>query len=73
MENRANLYNPIFASTQGPAPLVIRAVVSNNNVYIGGGVPQTSLTAEDYVLVSSLPKEIQERIKVAIQAIVSGM
>jgi hypothetical protein len=73
MDNKANLYNPIFASTQGPAPLVIRTIISNNNGYIGGGVPQTSLTAEDYVLLSSLPKELQERIKVAIQAIVSGM
>jgi hypothetical protein len=73
MENKANLYSPIFSSTQGPGPLVIRTIISNNNSYIGGGVPQTSLTAEDYVLLSALPKELQDRIKVAIQAIVSGM
>ena len=73
MENKANLYQPVFSSVQGPAPLVIRAIISNNNNYIGGGVPQTSMTAEDYVLVSSLPRELQERIKVAIEALVAGM
>lgn len=73
MENKANLYSPVFASTQGPAPLVVRAVITNNTSYIGGGVPQTSMTAEDYVLVSALPKELQERIRVAIQAIIAGM
>jgi len=73
MENKANLYQPVFSTVQGPAPLVIRAIISNNNSYIGGGVPQTSMTAEDYVLVSSLPRELQERIKVAIEALVAGM
>lgn len=73
MENKANLYHPVFSSVQGPAPLVIRAIISNNSNYIGGGVPQTSMTAEDYVLVSSLPRELQERIKVAIEALVAGM
>ena len=52
---------------------MIRAIISNNSNYIGGGVPQTSMTAEDYVLVSSLPRELQERIKVAIEALVAGM
>jgi hypothetical protein len=73
MENKADLYLPVFATKTGPAPLVIRAVVHNNAAYIGGGVPQTSWTPEDYVLVSALPKEIQERVKVAVQSIISGM
>jgi hypothetical protein len=73
MENRADIYLPVVATRIGPPPVVIRAVVSNNNSYIGGGVPQSSYTAEDYVLVSALPKELQERVKVAVQAIISGM
>lgn len=73
MENKADIYLPVFAAKAGPAPLVIRAVVCNNAAYIGGGVPQTSWTPEDYVCLSSLPKELQERVKVAVQALISGM
>lgn len=73
MDNRADLYQPVIASRIGPPPLVIRTVVSNNNSYIGGGVPQASVTTEDYILLSALPKEIQERVKTAVQALISGM
>lgn len=73
MDNRADVYAPIFASKDGPAPLVLRAILRNNTAYIGGGVPQTSLTAEDYILLSALPKELQERVRIAVQALISGM
>lgn len=73
MENKADLYLPVFATKVGPAPLVIRGVVCNNAAYIGGGVPQTSWTPEDYVRLSALPQELQERVKVAVQALISGM
>lgn len=73
MDNKVDLYQPVVSSRLGPAPLVIRAIVTNNAAYIGGGVPQTATTAEDYVLLSALPKELQERVKVAVQALISGM
>jgi hypothetical protein len=73
MDNRADLYQPVIASRIGPPPVVIRAVVSHNNSYIGGGVPQSSVTAEDYILLSALPKELQDRVRTAVQAIISGM
>lgn len=73
MDNRADLYQPVIASRIGPPPVVIRAVVSHNNSYIGGGVPQAAVTAEDYILLSSLPKELQDRVRTAVQAIISGM
>jgi len=73
MDNRADLYQPVVASRIGPPPVVIRAVVSHNNSYIGGGVPQAAVTNEDYILLSALPKELQERVKTAVQALISGM
>lgn len=73
MENRADLYNPIVSTRIGPPPVVIRAFVTHNNSYMAGGMPQAAVTAEDYVLLSALPKEIQERVKTAVQAIISGM
>lgn len=73
MENRADLYNPIVSTRIGPPPVVIRALVTHNNSYMAGGMPQAAVTAEDYVLLSALPKEIQERVKTAVQAIISGM
>lgn len=73
MDNRADLYKPVIASRIGPPPVVIRAVVSHNNSYIGGGVPQAAVTGEDYILLSALPKELQERVKTAVQSLISGM
>ena len=73
MENKADLFQPIHASHLGPAPIVVRAIVNTNNNYIVGGVPEVQLKNESYVLVSALPRELQERIRTAVQAIVSGM
>jgi hypothetical protein len=73
MENRADLYNPIVSTRIGPPPVVIRAIVTHNNSYVGGGVPQAAVTGEDYILLSALPRELQDRVKTAVQAIISGM
>lgn len=73
MENRADLYNPIVSTRIGPPPIVIRAIVTHNNSYVGGGVPQAAVTGEDYILLSALPRELQDRVKTAVQALISGM
>lgn len=71
--NKASLFEPIHAAHVGPAPVVIRAVVTLNNDYVAGGMPQAQMKGESYVLLSALPKELQERVKTAVQAIISGM
>jgi len=38
-----------------------------------GGVPEASQKGEVYVLLSALPRELQERVKTAVQALISGM
>ena len=73
MDNRADFFRPIYASHVGPAPVTIRTVVTSNHDSIAGGVPQAALKGEVYVLLSALPKELQERVKTSIQAIISGM
>ena len=72
-DNRADLFKPVYAAHVGPPPVVIRAVINDNNNYMAGGMPQASLKAESYVLLSALPRELQERVKTAVQAIISGM
>jgi len=71
--NKADLYQPVFAERAGPAPLVLRAVVTANQDYVAGGMPSSSQRAESYVLLSALPAELQERVKTAVQAIIAGM
>lgn len=71
--NTVDLYQPIFAQRPGPAPLVLRAVVTVNQDYVAGGMPSTAQKAESYVLLSALPAELQERVKTAVQALIAGM
>lgn len=71
--NRANLYEPISALRVGPPPITIRAVITPNAEEIGGGVPEFSTRVETYVLFSALPDELKERVKTAVQALISGM
>lgn len=73
MENKADIYRPVYSDRVGPPPLVIRAVVTATADYMVGGMPSSSLKAEDYVLVSALPKEIQDRVRTAVQALIAGM
>ncbi len=70
--NKADLYQPIYASHAGLPPLTLRTVTTLQDNF-SEGVPQTSLKGEVYVLLSALPKEIQERVKTAVHAIISGM
>jgi hypothetical protein len=73
MDNRADLYQPIHSSRVGTPPVVVRAVVTTNADYMVGGMPQAATKVENYVLLSALPKELQERVKTAVQALIAGM
>jgi uncharacterized protein YggL (DUF469 family) len=73
MENKADIYQAIKATKVGHPPLVINAVITTNQNYIAGGVPQDATHVESYVCLSALPRELQERVRTAVQAIISGM
>ena len=73
MDNRVDLFKVMHAGHVGPAPIITHVIVTDNNNGLVGGVPQQALKRESYVLLSALPKELQERVRTAIQAIVAGM
>jgi len=64
---KVDLYKPIIADRVGAPPLVLRIGVTRQVDHIQGGVPQSSMKAEPYVLLSALPDEIRQRVETAIQ------
>lgn len=71
--NSADLYQPIYSTRLGAPPVVIKAIVVPQNDYLVGGIPQDSARVENYVLLSVLPRDLQERVKTAVQALISSM
>lgn len=70
---KVDLYQPIIHDKRSPAPLTLRVGINTVDGYVEGGSPTAYLKPETYVLLSALPIELQERVKTAIQAIISGM
>lgn len=71
--SKVDIRFPVESSHVGPAPLVIRAIVTPTNDMIVGGVPSDPRVAEDYVLLSALPQELQGRIRNAVEVIISSI
>jgi hypothetical protein len=69
---KANLYQPIHADRLGPAPLVIKAIVTPQADHMVGGVPSTTARIEPYVLLSALPLELRQRVELAVQTLIAG-
>lgn len=69
---KIDLYQPLISDKPITPPLTIRVGVKSSSGFMSGGVAQTNYKIETYVLLSSLPKELQERVKTAIQALSSG-
>lgn len=73
MQQKIDLYQPIIHDKFGAPPITLRVGVQTIEGYVGGGVPATYLKPEIYVLLSALPSELQERVKTAVQSLISGM
>ena len=69
---KVDLYQPIIASRVGAPPLTLRVAVTPQADMIAGGVPQAITKIEMYVLLSALPQELQQQVRTACQAILSG-
>lgn len=69
---KVDLYLPIINTRVGPAPIALRVGVTPNIDNVMGGVPQGVTKIETYVLLSALPTEMQERVKLAIQVLIAG-
>lgn len=70
---KVDLYQPILHTREGTPPLTLRVAVQTSSYMVEGGSPQQQLKPETYVLLSALPRELQERVKTAVQALISGM
>lgn len=70
---KVDLYKPIAADKKGPAPLVVRVAVQNQDVYTSGGTHASPIRSEAYVLLSALPVDLRQRVETAVQALISGM
>jgi len=70
---RVDLMAPMAAVRPGPAPLVIRAIVTSARGGMVEGVPASAQHPETYVLLSALPAELRTRVGLAVQALVAGM
>ena len=73
MTNQADLYQQIVASKVGPAPLVIKKIVTTTNAGAVGGMPHGTQRLEHYILLSSLPEELRASIERFISAKIAGM
>ena len=70
---KIDLYQPIIASRVGPPPVALRVATTPNLDMVVGGSPHGIQKIETYVLLSALPIELQERVKLAVQATIAGM
>lgn len=68
-----DLYAPIAASKIGPPPLALRIAVTPSANESVGGVPQSAVRPETYVLMSALPEELRRRVEIAVQARLAGL
>lgn len=69
---KVDLYQPMVNARPGPVPLALRVGVTQGGTLVEGGVPSAVSKIETYVLLSALPTELQERVKLAVQALLAG-
>lgn len=70
---KVDLYQPLLHDRQGSPPLTLRVGVFSSSHMVEGGSPEAQIKPETYILLSALPFELRERVKTAVQAIISGM
>jgi hypothetical protein len=70
---KVNLYQPLVHEKNELPPLTLRVGINSPVALVEGGTPEIRVKSETYVLLSALPRELQERVKTAIQTLISGM
>ncbi len=69
---KVDLYQSMLNSRVGPPPIVLRVGVTPNSEMTVGGPQQGITKIEIYVLLSALPTDLQERVRLACQALIAG-
>lgn len=70
---KVDLYQPMVHVRVGSPPLFINVGVNKSGAETTGGPVENVIRLETYVLLSALPDELRERVKTAIQALISSM
>jgi len=70
---RVDLYQPMVHVRVGSPPLFINVGVNRSGAETMGGPVENAVRPETYVLLSALPDELRERVKTAIQTLISSM
>lgn len=66
-----NFYQAIKSATTGPMPVFFNVLATPTRDYVEGGVP-THSKVETYVLVSTLPTDVQRIVENAVQAVLAS-
>ncbi len=69
---KVDLYQPMMNSRPGLPPLALRVAVTPPGIMTESGPVHGVTKVETYVLLSALPTELQERVKIAVQALIAG-
>lgn len=70
---RVDLYQPMVHVRVGSPPLFVNVGVNRHGAETIGGPVEGAIQPETYILLSALPDELRERVKTAIQALISSM
>jgi hypothetical protein len=62
-----DIYKPIASKTIGPAPIVINALITSSTAQTVNATMTKNQRIETYVLLSSLPQELKNKVELAIQ------
>jgi hypothetical protein len=65
-------FQPLVSIRNGKQPLILN-VFTTHNSYVSEGMPSSqSHKPEKYILLSELPRELQQRVLLAIEALTQG-
>ena len=70
---KVDLYQPLISNRVGTPPLVLNVGVQRSSAETIGGPVGNAVRPEHYVLLSALPDELRERVKTAVQVLLSSM
>jgi len=69
---KVDLLQPIMHTRLGAPPIALRIGTTPSNMSLQEGPQQGTVKVETYVLLSALPTDLQERVKLAIQVLIAG-
>lgn len=68
---KVDLYQPMVHVRVGAPPLAFTVAVNKNSMETANGPIEGAYKPETYVLLSALPEELRERVKTAVQMLMT--